>query len=92
MSNPTSFGDYALPVVVKENGKQVGYRLQPQKKGEMLSALGLQPTDIIIAINGVKLDQPQNGINALRTLSTAAEISLTLKRNGAEVPLNIQLQ
>lgn len=32
MSNPTSFGDYALPVVVKENGKQVGYRLQPQKK------------------------------------------------------------
>lgn len=58
----------------------------------MLTALGLQPTDIITAINGVTLDQPQNGMSALRTLSTATEISLTLKRNGTEVPLNIQLQ
>lgn len=92
MGNPMSFGDYALPVVVKENGKQVGYRLQPQKKGEMLNTLGLQPTDIITSVNGVKLDQPQNGMGALRKLSTAKEINLMVKRNGAEVPLNIQLQ
>ena len=92
MKNPTSFGDYALPVVVKENGKQVGYRLQPQKKGEMLVELGLEPNDVITEINGVKLDQPQNGMSALRALSTANEISLMVKRNGTEVPLNIQLQ
>lgn len=93
MRNPTSFGDFALPVVVKENGKQVGYRLQPQAKGrELLGQIGLETSDIITSINGVKLDNPQNGIGALRKLSTASNINITVKRNGNEVPLYIQLQ
>ena len=91
LKNPTSFGEYALPVVVKENGKQIGYRLQPQKKGQLLSELGVQSNDVITEINGVKLDQPQNGISALRTLSTAKNINIVVKRNGADVPLNISL-
>lgn len=91
LKNPTSFGEYALPVVVKENGKQIGYRLQPQKKGQLLSELGVQRNDVITEINGVKLDQPQNGISALRTLSTAKNINIVVKRNGADVPLNISL-
>jgi general secretion pathway protein C len=93
MRNPTSFGEYALPIVVKENGKQVGYRLQPQANGrELLSQIGLEASDVIIAIDGVQLDNPQNGISALRKLSTAQSINITVKRNGAEVRLNIQLQ
>ena len=92
LKNPTSFGDYALPVLVKEKGKQIGYRLQPQKKGELLSELGIQKNDVIIEINGVKLDKPQNGISALRKLSTATDLNIVVKRNGAEFPLNITLQ
>jgi general secretion pathway protein C len=93
MRNPTSFGDFALPVVVKENGKQIGYRLQPQEKGrELFGQIGLDPADVITSINGVKLDNPQNGISALRKLSTASSLNITVKRNGNEVPLNIQLQ
>ncbi len=91
LKNPTSFGDYALPVLVKENGKQIGYRLQPQQKGELLAELGLQSTDVITQINGVKLDKPQNGIMALRKLSTAKNLNIVVKRNGAEVPINISL-
>jgi general secretion pathway protein C len=92
MKNPTSFGEYALPVVVKENGKQIGYRLKPQQKGEMLSELGIESGDVITQINGVKLDNQQNGISALRKLSTAKNLNIVVKRNGAEVPLNISLQ
>ena len=92
LKDPTSFGEYALPVIVKENGKQVGYRLKPQKKGELLSRLGVQSTDVIVQINGIKLDKPQNGIKALRQLSSAKNLNLVVKRNGAEVPLNITLQ
>ena len=92
LKNPTSFGEYALPVLVKENGKQIGYRLQPQKKGALLADLGIQTNDVITQINGVKLDKPQNGIAALRKLSTAKNLSIVVKRNGAEVPLNISLQ
>ncbi len=92
LKDPTSFGDYALPVVVRENGKQIGYRLQPQKKGALLSELGVRSTDVITQINGIKLDRPQNGIMALRKLSTAKNLNIVVKRNGAEVPLNITLQ
>lgn len=92
LKDPTSFGDYALPVVVKENGKQIGYRLQPRQKGKLLSELGIEANDVITQINGVKLDKPQNGISALRKLSTARSIDIVVKRNGAEVPLNITLQ
>lgn len=92
LKNPASFGEYALPVVVKENGKQIGYRLQPQQKGGMLSELGLQSSDVITQINGVSLDKPQNGISALRKLSTAKSLNIVVKRNGAEVPLNIRLK
>ena len=92
LKNPTSFGEYALPVLVKENGKQIGYRLQPQKKGGLLADIGIQDSDVITEINGVKLDKPQNGISALRKLSTAKNLNIVVKRNGAEVPLNITLQ
>ncbi len=92
LKNPTSFGDYALPVVVKENGRQIGYRLQPQKKGQLLAELGVLSSDVITQINGVKLNKPQNGISALRKLSTAKDLNIVVKRNGAEIPINISLQ
>ncbi len=91
LKNPTSFGEYALPVVIKENGKQIGYRLQPQTKGQLLSELGIQENDVITQVNGVMLDDPKNGISALRKLSTAKNLNIMVKRDGAEVSLNISL-
>lgn len=92
IQNPGSFRKYALPVVVRENGKQVGYRLQPQQNSELLQQAGIEPTDIITSINGVRLDNVQNSIGALNALRSAEQVSVTVKRNGVEVPLNIQLQ
>jgi len=92
LKSPASFGDYALPVLIKEKGKQIGYRLQPQSKGKLLANLGLQPNDVITEINGVKLNKPQNGLAALRKLSSAKNLNLMVKRNGSRIPLNIQLK
>lgn len=93
MANPTSFGNFAVPIVVKQNGKQLGYRLQPQKDGNaLMQEVGLQATDVITEVNGIRLDNPQNGIGALRNLSTADSVSITVMRNGTEVPFNIQLK
>lgn len=92
IKNPTSFTKYALPVIVRENGKQIGYRLQPQKEGDLLAQMGIEPSDVITSVNGIQLSDPKNGISALQKLSTASEVNITVKRNGVEVPLNIQLQ
>lgn len=92
IKSPKTFSEYAIPVLVKENGKQIGYRLQSRNKSDLLTALGIKPSDVITSINGVALDDPKNSMRALNKLSSASEINITVKRNGAEVPLNIQLQ
>jgi len=92
LKSPASFGDYALPILIKEKGKQIGYRLQPQSKGKLLADLGLQPNDVITEINGIKLDKPQNGLAALRKLSSAKTVILMIKRDGGSIPLSIQLK
>lgn len=92
IKNPASFRKYATPVVVRENGKQIGYRLQPQQNSDLLTQAGIEPSDVITSINGVKLNDMKNSITALNALRKANQVSITVKRNGTEVPLNIQLQ
>lgn len=93
MKNPTSFGEYAIPVPVSKNGKLQGYRLRPQKKGrELFKQFGLQRNDIVTQINGVALTDPVQGIAALRKLSSAQSINLTVLRNGAETPLQFNIR
>ena len=92
IKNPTSFRKYALPVVVRENGKQIGYRLQAQQNSDLLTQAGIKPSDVITSINGIKLNDMKNSIGALNALRSANNVNITVKRNGAEIPLNIQLQ
>ena len=92
LKNPASFSQYATPIIARERGKQIGYRLQPRGNGALLDDIGIEPGDVITSINDIRLDNPQNAISALRKLSSANQIDITVKRNGAEVPLNIQLQ
>ncbi|MCW8924289.1 MAG: type II secretion system protein GspC, partial [Gammaproteobacteria bacterium] len=92
IKNPKSFQNYALPIVVRENGKQIGFRLQPKQNSDLLTQAGIEPSDVITSINGIKLNDMTNSISALNALRTANSVNIMVKRNGVEVPLNIQLQ
>lgn len=93
MKNPTSFGQYAIPVPVSKNGKLQGYRLRPQKKGrELFKQFGLQRNDIVTRVNGVRLNDPVQSMSALQKLSTASSINLTVMRNGVEMPLQFNIR
>jgi len=91
LKNPTSFGKFAIPVPVKKNGVVQGYRLQPQGDRALFNAVGLEPSDVITAVNGVKLSNPANGLKALRSLQQAKSINLTILRNGSEMPLHFNI-
>ena len=91
IKNPTSFGKYAIPIPYNENGKLKGYRLQPQGDRSLFDAVGLQPDDVIVGINGVALNNPAKGLKALRKLQRAKQVDLTVLRNGAEIPLHFEL-
>lgn len=92
LKNPSSFGKYAIPIPVKENGRVRGYRLQPQGGDRSLfDSVGLEPSDVIVAVNGIKLDNPARGLKALRSLQRAKSIDLTVLRNGTEMPLHFEI-
>ncbi len=91
LKSPTSFGKYAIPVPYKENGRIVGYRLTPQGDRTLFDVVGLDPNDIIVAVNGVQLDDPAEGLKALRELQSASQVNITVLRNGAEIPLQFDI-
>jgi len=91
IKNPTSFGQYAIPIPYRENGKLRGYRLQPQKDRALFDQVGLDPKDIIISVNGVSLNNPANGLKALRALQKAKQVTITVLRNGTEIPLSFEI-
>lgn len=93
MKNPTSFGQYAIPVPVSKNGKLQGYRLRPQKKGrELFKQFGIKRNDIVTQVNGVPLNDPVQSMAALQKISTASSINITVMRNGVEIPLQFNVR
>jgi membrane-associated protease RseP (regulator of RpoE activity) len=54
--------------------------------------LGLMPGDLITAINGTALDDPNRASEVLQTLSNAGSANVTVSRNGKmqEVGLNLE--
>lgn len=76
----------------RQNGRVVGYRLNPKQDDSMLRNFGIEPGDVVVSLNGVKLDNQRRGLKALRQLVTAQQIEMTLLRNGSEIPVSISLQ
>ena len=91
LRNPTAFAEYAIPVPYNENGRLRGYKLQPQGDRSLFDAVGLSPDDVIIAINGVELNDPTKGISALRSLQRAKSIDARVLRNGVEIPMHFEM-
>lgn len=91
LKNPTSFGDYAIPIPYNENGKLKGYRLQPQGDRSLFDKVGLDPKDVIVELNGIKLNNPNRSLKALRKLQNAKSMDITVLRNGAELPLHFEI-
>ena len=92
IANPESLRDYALPVVVKKNKKQIGYRLKPQQKGGILYDIGIEPEDIVTAVNDVALSNPKNATKALMELITAKNVFITVMRGDNELKIKVELQ
>lgn len=76
----------------RQNGRVVGYKLNPKQDASLMRNFGIEPGDVVISLNGVKLDNQRRGLKALRQLVSAQQVDMTLLRNGAEIPVSISLQ
>ncbi|MBA3563737.1 MAG: type II secretion system protein GspC [Gammaproteobacteria bacterium] len=80
--NADTLTDIIRPQPVFANGKQRGYRIYPGRKRDAFAELGLKPGDLVTEINGTTLDDPASGMEVFRSLGDAAQVSVTVERDG----------
>lgn len=74
-------------------GKLTGYRLFPGSGGVPgMTRLGLKSGDLVTAVNGTPLDDPNHANDILQTLSSASSATVTISRNGVEEEVNLNLE
>ena len=88
-SNPAAITDILRPQPVFANGQQRGYRVYPGRNRLQFNKLGLLPGDLVTAINGTPLDDPARGMEVLSTMNSAANVTVSVERNGETVQVNI---
>ena len=80
--DPSAISDFIRPQPVFAGGQQKGYRVYPGRNRSQFAALGLMPGDLVTAVNGAPLDDPNRGLETLRSMSAGGPVNLTVERNG----------
>jgi general secretion pathway protein C len=88
-TNPTVFAEIVRPQPVFANGVQRGYRVYPGRNRQQFAKLGLQPGDLVLAINGTPLDDPQRGMEIFNTIGSSDRVQVTVERNGESQDLTL---
>ena len=72
-------------------GKLRGFRVYPGRNRAAFNNLGLRPGDLVTAINGTPLDDPQRGQEIFNTVQTSDQATVTIDRGGQtqDISLNI---
>jgi general secretion pathway protein C len=91
LNNPARLFDLVQVVPISENGVFRGFRLGPGRDPRMLQRFGLQPGDTVTQINGIALDDPSKGAQALQSIATASSINLTVQRGGQEQQVTVAI-
>lgn len=90
-NNPMALARRFQAIPVQENGQNIGYKLKALRGEQLLKKLDLQDDDVFVEINGIGLDKPFQALDALKSLTTAENVSLTVLRNGNRETLDFNL-
>lgn len=69
-----------------------GVRIRPGRDPKAFAQFGLRPDDIVTAINGVSLANPENALNLYNQMRNAREASLTIRRGTEDIVIAVSLQ
>lgn len=90
-SNPMALATRFQAIPVQQNGNNIGFKLKPLRGESLLKKLSFEPDDIFTAVNGVSLKNPFEALDALKSLTTADSVSVTIIRNGAEQTMDFKI-
>ena len=82
--NPAAANEILRPQPVFAGGQLRGYRVYPGRNRAQFARLGLQPGDLVTAVNGAEITDPSRGLEMLRGVGQGAALNLTIDRNGQQ--------
>jgi general secretion pathway protein C len=77
---------------INQADRLVGYQINPGQDTHLLARFNLQPGDILTMMNGVKLDNPINGLSVIQQLATAEQINLEILREGQPLSFSFNVE
>ena len=87
--DPAAANDLLRPQPVFAGGSLRGYRVYPGRNRAQFARLGLQPGDLVTAVNGAALDDPNRGLEILRGIGAGSAVMLSIDRNGQQQQLTV---
>ena len=90
-TNPQVLAGVAKAEPVTEGSRQLGYRINAGNDPTFLPRFGLEPGDIITTVNGVVLDNPAKGLEAVGKLGSASQVNISILRNGQPRTMSFNL-
>jgi general secretion pathway protein C len=87
--DPGAVSEIIRPQPVFAGGQQKGYRVYPGRNRAQFGRLGLMPGDLVTAVNGAPLDDPNRGLETLRGIGGGSPVTLTIERNGVEQQVTV---
>lgn len=85
----SAVNDLLRPQPVFSGAQLRGYRVYPGRNRGQFAKLGLQPGDLVTAVNGAPLDDPSRGPEILRGIGNGATVTVTIDRNGQSQQLTV---
>jgi general secretion pathway protein C len=72
-------------------GKLRGFRAYPGRNRNIFNKLGLKPGDLVTAINGQPLDDPQHSQEVFNTIQSSNTVTVSVERGGQkqDITLNV---
>ena len=75
----------------REGGQLIGFRIRPKRNRQIFDELGLQPNDVVTAVNNVGLSDTSQAMQLYRSLGQTTQVSLEILRDGGTVNVDINL-
>ncbi len=72
-------------------GKLRGFRAYPGRNRAIFNKLGLKPGDLVTAINGQALDDPQHSQEVFNTIQTSDRVTVTIERSGQKQDISLNI-
>lgn len=85
--NPTGLAD-----LIQVSMQKDGLRIRPGRDSKSFAAFGLKADDVVTAINGVSVTDPQHALELYNQMRTAQEATFTIRRGGEDVVIAVSLQ